>query len=285
MQIQPLETNTEIEFDYALIDPNLNANYYYELQSEMVSLAPEYAKKTEHVFPYLLNLNRVEPELLQEIQRHDQQYGTQGSAAFFILKFKSYPTREPDIVEHLKRSSIYQDQGKKFLYRFYDPKIWMLLNYFEATDFQNKNKYFQYIQFYFLNRMHTFHLPKAKETENIIQANLLRNIGLNNRLFELLQYKVEDLERYYTMVEQSFLNIEYLKSIGLSKQDDVVAAAFHMHLLGKDYVKSNFFLDLQSHDKGYEIASKRLSSDAWEVYFKSINLTNENIINRVMYDY
>lgn len=85
MLLEPIHPKEVIEYDYVIIDPNLNAQYFYEVEAQLKSLAPDYAKNVQHVFPYLLRLNSVGASLVDEIKQHDQNQIKAGLSPFFLM--------------------------------------------------------------------------------------------------------------------------------------------------------------------------------------------------------
>ncbi len=83
MLLAPIHPKEMIEYDYVIIDPNLNAQYFYEVETQLKSLAPDYAKNVQHVFPYLLRLNSVNESLVEEIKQYDQHQAKAGLSPFF----------------------------------------------------------------------------------------------------------------------------------------------------------------------------------------------------------
>lgn len=200
MLLIPYESEKMIEYDYAIIDPNLNADYFYDLESSLISLAPDYAKNIQHVFPYLIHLNNIDAELKNEILEFDKEKIENNYFPFFLFKFKSFPTREPDIVNHLKENLVYELDGKKVLYRFYDPRVWMNLNYFSSRDFLWLNKYFNEVELGFFCKNYKF---LNKNIESYFVKNdqdLLERIGISNRTLDILKYKMFDLDQYFSTV-------------------------------------------------------------------------------------
>ena len=285
MHIFPQAEHFDVDYDYVLIDPNLNANYIEEVEDKLVSLAPDYANDIAHVFPYLLRLNTVDKALFDEIQDHDIQQIKQGFSPFFLFYFKSFPTREPDIVKHLKQCLVYESDGKKYLYRFYDPRIWMILNYKFSSDFFWLNKYFQDVKFGFLGNLFYFKNMDRTDFQKNIDFQLLERIGIFNRTVDLLNEKNTDLNVYFLKVEEIFKNIEILESKKIYEKDDLITALFHIDLIGKNYIETSFFTNLGQHKKGYEQASKLLPTKDWEEFFLNNKVFDENLKNKVMYGY
>lgn len=285
MLLEPIHPKEVIEYDYVIIDPNLNAQYFYDVEAQLKSLAPDYAKNVQHVFPYLLRLNSVDASLVDEIKQHDQNQIKAGLSPFFLMTFKSVPTREPDIVDHLKQNLVYEVGTKKYLYRFFDPKIWMLLNYFESQDFLWINKYFKNIEFNFLNETLCFDAGSEGDFIQQPDHDLLDKISVNNRVFEKLKFKTDDLPAYFLKVSQIFNYADLIKNKGILTKDDAVASIFHADLIGESFLETHFFQRLTESPKGYEQASKQLSTSEWDDFFKKQNIDDENLKNKVMYDY
>ncbi|AOA58165.1 DUF4123 domain-containing protein [Acinetobacter larvae] len=282
MLVNPIKEQN-IEFDYALVDPNLNSNYLYELEGHLISLAPDYAQKISDSFPYLINLNNIDEDLLERIIKDDEKCVAQGFEPFFILKFKSYPTREPDIVEHLRLSIIFEMNEKKYLYRFYDPKIWILLNFFKTNDFIFKNKNFQYIQIGLLGYQYLFFIPRYEGSINEVDPDILFNININNRLILKKGLRILNFEQYLIEVEKRFNLIHKIKNIGLKKQDDIISTLYHVELLGVQYLETKFFIKLKDHSKGYAIASQRVIKLDWNNFFQNYDYIEDAIKEKVMY--
>lgn len=280
----PIET---IEYDYAIIDLNLNANYYLELKDKMISLAPDYANEVKKSFPYLIRLNTIHSDLMDEICRCDLDKIKEGSNPFFLFTFRSIPKREPDIVNHLKETLVYESNGKKYLYRFYDPKVWILLNYFESTDFFEINKYCQNIKIGLLNKIIFFkNRNKIKKNfSSVFSYELISDIGLFNQIYGLLRFDLKELVDYFDLVEDIFFYIKFCKIKGMKESGDIVSAVFHIMLIGESYINSDLFMKLKKSIRGYEQQSKMLLTEEWSVFFEQNKIIDKELKNKVMYEY
>lgn len=276
-----------IEYDYAIVDPNLNADYFYEIEDKLISLAPDYAKKNKKVFPYLLRLNSVDQSLILEIFKQDEKKIRQGQNTFLPFIFKSVPTREPDIVEHLKNKLIYELEGRFFLYRFFDPKIWIQLNYFKSSDFIEVNKYFKNIRLslYNFNYFSNNSLRENSRGNTLIETDLLSEISICNNFLNLIQFKAFDIFDYYKKISDIHNSIGLIGNKEVEKINDKVAILYHMELLGENYIYTDFFERLLVSKKGYEQASKSLENLVWQDFFKKNNILDEELKNKVMYGY
>lgn len=285
MFLNPYEPLEKVEFDYAIVDLNLNATYFYELKTQLISLVPDYAIELKHSFPYLLRLSSVEKNLLEQINNDDLHQISNGLIPFLIFKFKSKPTAEPDLVAHLKKMMIYENNGKKYLYRFFDPRVWILLNFFKSKDFSQLNKRFDTIQFALIKQQLCF--KNTLNDQNLeLDLNLIENIGLINRTKGLLKLNDIDFHDYLMQSQKIHQHIDLLKKkyYGLLKQD-LVVILYHMHLLGEQYIESSFFSTLKNKEKGYEQASKATSTAEWLSFFKQIKILDQDLRNKVMYEY
>lgn len=285
MFLNPYEPLEKVEFDYAIVDLNLNATYFYELKTQLISLVPDYAIELKHSFPYLLRLSSVEKNLLEQINNDDLHQTSNGLIPFLIFKFKSKPTAEPDLVAHLKKMMIYENNGKKYLYRFFDPRVWILLNFFKSKDFSQLNKRFDTIQFALIKQQLCF--KNTLNDQNLeLDINLIENIGLINRTKGLLKLNDIDFHDYLMQSHKIHQHIDLLKKkyYGLLKQD-LVVILYHMHLLGEQYIESSFFSTLKNKEKGYEQASKATSTAEWLSFFKQIKILDQDLRNKVMYEY
>ncbi|MCL6235385.1 hypothetical protein M5F03_09455 [Acinetobacter sp. ANC 5579] len=276
-----------IEYDYAIVDPNLNADYFYEIEDKLISLAPNYANKNMKVFPYLLRLNRVDQSLISEIFKQDKKNLRQGKNTFLPFIFKSIPTREPDIVEHLKKKLVYELNGRFFLYRFFDPKIWIQLNYFKSSDFIELNKYFKNIRLNIYDSYCFFneYLGEKDEYDCSIDYELLIKINICNNFLSLIQFKPYSISDYYKKIVEVYNSINLIEHMEIEKTNDKVAILYHMELLGKNYIYSDFFEKLLISKKGYEQASKLIENLMWQDFFIKNNIFDEELKNKVMYGY
>lgn len=273
-----------IEYDYAIIDLNLNADYFSDLKDELISLAPDYAQKIENSFPYLLRLNQLDKDLLNEINESDEASVKQEINPFFLFVFKSIPAREPDIVNHLKKILIYYYNNKKYLYRFYDPRVWILINHFNSTDFFEINKYFKSIKIGFLRKYNYFENYNNGVNTLLLDYELIENIGICNNVLNLLRIN-DELDTFFEKVLKIFFYINFSKKNGVKKKKDIVALVFHTLMLGDDYIKTDFYNKIKESIKGYEQQSKSLNVKEWNTFFDEYNFFDKELRNKVMYDY
>lgn len=284
MFLNPYEPLEKVEFDYAIIDLNLNADYFSDVKDRLISLAPDYAKKVEHSFPYLLRINQLDEDLLNEINESDKAQVKQGGNPFFLFIFKSIPTREPDIVNHFKNILVYLINEKKYLYRFYDPRVWILLNFFNSTDFLEVNKYFKNIRIGFIGKYFYFQNIKNNVLTSFMDHELIENIGICNNVLNLLNEGVE-FEYYFKKVNKIFFYINFSRGSNMKNNKDIVSFIFHVLLLGSDYINTNLFNKIKNSIKGYEQESKSLSSKEWNIFFDEYEFFDKDLRNKVMYDY
>lgn len=284
MFLHPYEPLEEVEFDYAIIDLNLNADYFSDVKDKLISLAPDYAKKVEHSFPYLLRINQLDTDLLNEINESDGAQVKKGLNPFFLLVFKSIPTREPDIVNHLKNILVYSLSKKKYLYRFYDPRVWILLNYFNSKDFLQINRYFSNIRIGFLKNHTYFKNYKNSVPNLLLDHELIENIGVCNNVLSLLSIH-DELDVYFEKVLKIFFYIDFSKKNNIQNTKDIIAFIFHALLLGDEYINTDFFREIKKSIKGYEQQSKNISSKEWNCFFDEYNFFDKDLRNKVMYDY
>lgn len=118
-----------------------------------------------------------------------------------------------------------------------------------------------------------------------IKYELLDNIGINNQVLGLIQYNFYDLENYFNKVIEIFQYINLLNGKKIMNKSDKVVILYHMFLLGSDYIETEFFYKLYVSEKGYEQASKQISTVQWNDFFKKNNICDEILKNKVMYDY
>lgn len=285
MLLYPCEPVEELEFDYAIIDLNLNASFFYILKDHLISLAPDNAKKNQQIFPYLLRLNSIARDVIDEIKSDDFKKISKNLMPFLLFRFKSKPIAEPDLVKHLKNKLIYEGNGKKYLYRFYDPRVWVLLNFFQSKDFSQLNRLFEFIEincfkgnYYFKNILVDLNL----EVDN----KLIEKISLINRVIGLLKLDDVGFNEYMVLSKgiSEYINILKKKNIKILKKD-LVVVVYHIFLIGEKYIGSHFFNTLINNSKGYEQASKGISKEKWFSFFEEIKLVDNNLIDRMMYGY
>lgn len=279
-QYEPLD---EVEFDYAIIDLNLNSCFFSVLQNQLISLAPDNAKKIHSSFPYLLKLTNLSRGLLDEIKDDDLIKISKNLMPFLFFKFKSKPIAEPDLVKYLKNNIIYENKGKKYLYRFYDPRVWVLLNFFQSQDFSGLNRFFDVVDIsYFKNSNKFKNILVDFNLE--LDLKLIEDISLINRVIGLFHFKYVELNKYIIFSQRVFEYIYLIKSNNneLLKKD-LVLAVYHLYLLGEKYFDSQMFKSLINHSKGYEWASKETSSEQWIYFFEEMQILDNNLRDRVMY--
>lgn len=284
MFLNSYEPMDEIEFDYAIIDLNLNADYFSDVKDKLISLAPDYAKKTENSFPYLLRINQLDSVFYNKIKESDKVKVKQGINPFFLFMFKSIPTREPDIFNHLKNILVYVRNEKKYLYRYYDPRVWMLLNFFESTDFFEINKYFRNIKIGFMGDYFFFENKAKNAVTSSIDFAFVDEVSMCNNVLILLNEDI-GFERYIEKINKIFFYIKFCKKNNVKNKKDIVSIVFHTLLLGDEYVNTGLFRKMKNSIKGYETESKLLSSKEWMIFFDEYKVFDNDLRSKVMYDY
>lgn len=71
--------------------------------------------------------------------------------------------------------------------------------------------------------------------------DLLDKISVNNRVFEKLKFKTDDLPAYFMKVNQIFNYADLIKNKGILTKDDAVASIFHADLIGESFLETHFF--------------------------------------------
>lgn len=293
MHLFPCELKHEVEFDYAIIDLNANAEYFEQLQNNLISLVPSFAQNIKTSFPYLLRLSSVDDKLIHEINKYNDEQISLGQLPFFLFKFKSKPVREPDIVNFLKKKIIYDVNGRKFLYRFYDPRVWVLMNFLNFSDFSFINKYFTYVEIpvskssiIFMNNMEE--ISEVNDFNSIDAENrikLIDRVTVCNRVLNILEFYSHDFSIFLDKIHSIFNNIKELDEFGVSNIKDLVAATFHLEILGKELIEDNLFVHALESESGYDNQSKNISINDWDKLFDKLGVVDKDIQNKVIYGY
>ena len=94
-----------------------------------------------------------------------------------------------------------------------------------------------------------------------------------------------DFDQYFSTVSVLSEYIHLAKENEVYLKNDLIATIFHVELIGKYFFESELFQNLKNNSKGYEQASKELSTKEWEVFFNNHKIFDENLKNKVMYEY
>ena len=284
MYLFPRELKNEVEFDYAIIDLNANAEYFSNLQDNLISLGPNYAENIKTSFPYLLRLSSIDEILLNEINNYDNEKINLGELPFFLFKFKSKPVREPDIVNFLKKKIIYDVSGKKFLYRFYDPRVWILINFLESPDFSSINRYFDYIEISILKNKITFK-NNMKDINDEIDFKLIEKATVCNQVLGLIDFNFYSFNNFMDKINSLFSIVNRLQALNVLDKKDLVAAAFHIEIFGFRFFENDKFMNLIHSKNGYDSESKKLSISDWDEILIKHEILDKDIKNKVIYGY
>ncbi len=136
-------------------------------------------------------------------------------------------------------------------------------------------------------QMFSFTLLKSEENFSVLDQVHLNDINVINRLIGLLKIKSDDLVFLKHLSLDAFEHLKYIrhqKAQALSSYD-VVALLFHMRLLGDAYLDLNDVKQWVGSAQGYERTTKALTELEWNNIFNQLQINDQNLKNKVMYDY
>lgn len=275
------------DFQYALVDQVITGKFE-QFDGYTISLAPDFNQNQDYLYPVLIKLFQLDKEKLALLEQLQLEYIEDYKIPLISLLFKLNSSVSDLDIKSFFYKLIYREKGSNtYLYRLYDARIIFQLSWIEekykALSFL---KYFSEIKLFYKTQIYEIELNKIENTEIYLDTHL-DEISLINSVLDFLNFEIEDLSELEKVSKRILLHLRFIKNLKVDavKNIDFRAALFHAWFLGEAFINSDEFIKMFKHENGYEQQSKALEKVQWEKLLNKLNINNEQIKNRVLYDY
>ncbi len=288
MIIRP-EPLSFFEHQYALVDQVIAG----EIDDyPHIPLVLDEFKHQEDLYPKLLLLNLFSPEEKRRLEEQIKEAINARYPATVGVFLQSPVQNAGDFAESLKKKFVLHD-GKKYLFRYYDPKVLAQLYWMKPDFFESEMK--ELVQVWTVAAHNQYYslepeFEQSIDKNNIIDAQRLEHIGIINRVLKkqfLHKLPLPEQIEYSKKIDDY---IYRAKSYGLSGQTDLMAFSMQSLLAGAYFdEQSSIIKDILTSIKNeqgnasYQKICRNLTLSEWDEIFAQFNLHDQKTKKEIIY--